>query len=127
MIKKVKNKASPIMTWFGGICMVPNALRNSDRTITMRVKEVTIISMAGAKDRTVISRKICRVTVGAIDCSLLFSPMETKGVVIMGSAARLLLGPSSIRQTPSVANRRQSFGSLPKAYAVMTSLRCPVW
>jgi hypothetical protein len=89
--------------------MVPNALRNKDRTITMRVKDVTIISMAGAKDSTVINRKICSVTVGAIDCSLLFSPMEKKGVAMAGSAAQLLLGTTRINQTPNITEKYRRF------------------
>jgi len=56
--------------------MVPNARRNNERTITIRVKEVTMIMIAGARESTVISRKICSVTVGAPGCSVLFTPME---------------------------------------------------
>ena len=89
--------------------MVPRALRSRDSTITIRVKEVTIINMAGARDRTVISRKICNVTVGAIDCSALSNPMVKKGVAIAGSAPQLLFGARRIDPTPSMVTRCQSF------------------
>ena len=126
MIKNVRNKASPIMTWFGGICMVPNALRSKDRTITIRVKDVTIISMAGAKDSTVINRKIWSVTVGAIDCSVSFSPMEKKGVAIAGSAAQLLFGISRINQTASIAHRCRRFRRPSEAHADLMFWQYPV-
>lgn len=82
--------------------MVPNALRNSDKTMTMRVKEVTIIRIAGARDSTVINRKICRVTVGAIDCSALSNPMVKNGVAIPESALQPMFGAKKINQTKSV-------------------------
>ena len=47
-MKKVKNKASPINTWFGGICEVPIALRKKDNTIISRVKDVIKIKIDGA-------------------------------------------------------------------------------
>ena len=106
--------------------MVPNALRSRDRTITIRVKEVTIISMAGARDSTVINRKICSVTVGAIDCSVVSSPIVKKGVAITGSAAQQLLGTGRINQTPNIANRYQTFRRSPEKHAVTMVLRCPV-
>ena len=48
------------MIWFGGLCMVPRAFRSRERTMTMRVKDVSKMRMAGARERTVISRKICK-------------------------------------------------------------------
>lgn len=42
--------------------MVPNAFRRRDSTITIRVKEVRVIRIAGARDRTVNKRKICKTT-----------------------------------------------------------------
>jgi hypothetical protein len=69
--------------------MVPKARRISDSTITMRVNEVTMIRIAGARDSTVMSRKICNTTVGALDCSLVSNPIEKKGVEIPGSAPQL--------------------------------------
>ena len=41
-----------------GAFMVPMALLRSERTITIRVKEVRVIRIAGARDNTVNKRKI---------------------------------------------------------------------
>lgn len=82
--------------------MVPRALRSSDRTITIRVKDVTMIRIAGARDSTVINRKICSVTVGAIVWAAFSSPMVKKGVTTLGSAAKLLLGARQTNQAPRV-------------------------
>ena len=106
--------------------MVPKALRSKDRTITIRVKDVTIISMAGAMDSTVINRKICSVTVGAIDCSALSSPMLKKGVAIMASAPQLLFGDRKINQTASMVKRCQSFRRPADARACMMFGQCLV-
>ena len=46
-MKKVRKRASPTRTWFGGICCVLKACRSKDRTIIIRVKEVTRINIAG--------------------------------------------------------------------------------
>ena len=53
---RLRNSASPITTWFGGIAVRPSALRVSDSTITMRVKLVSITISAGAIASTVSSR-----------------------------------------------------------------------
>jgi len=52
--------------------------------------DVTIINMAGARDSTVISKKICSVIVGAIDSWAFSNPIEKKGVSISGLAAQLV-------------------------------------
>ena len=52
-MKNVKNKDRPIMTWFGGIVDVANAVRVNDKTITIRVKDVIKIKILGANDNTV--------------------------------------------------------------------------
>src|ERR1700712_239705 len=51
--KKVRNSDSPVMTWLGGAACVPMAWRNSDSTMTMRVKPVIINRMAGRNDSAV--------------------------------------------------------------------------
>ena len=56
MMKKVKNKASPINTWFGGICCVARAVLTNDKTMTILVKLVIKIKILGANDNTVNSR-----------------------------------------------------------------------
>src|SRR3954453_20773155 len=55
---RLRNIASPITTWFGGIDVSPIALRVSDSTITMRVKLVSITISAGAIASTVSIRMI---------------------------------------------------------------------
>ena len=77
--------------------MVPKARRIKDRTITIRVKEVTIIRIAGARESTVISRKICNTTEGAPDGSLVSIPIEKKGVEMPGSAPQLFPGRIKIK------------------------------
>lgn len=52
-MKSDKNKASPIRTWLGGICCVPSAFLRKESTIIILVKEVIIMIMAGARDKTV--------------------------------------------------------------------------
>jgi len=42
--------------------MVPSAFRRRDSTITILVNEVRVIRIAGAKDKTVNKRKICKTT-----------------------------------------------------------------
>src|SRR3954454_7474461 len=47
------NSDRPMRIWLGGNCCVPMAWRRSDSTITMRVKLVIMIRIAGASDKTV--------------------------------------------------------------------------
>ena len=49
----------PMRIWFGGNCCVPIACRSRESTITMRVKLVIMIRIAGASDRTVSRMMIC--------------------------------------------------------------------
>lgn len=58
-MKKVRNNAKLMMTWFGGVCCKPRAVLTIDRTIEIRTKDVTIIKIDGARPSTVISMKIC--------------------------------------------------------------------
>ena len=58
MTKKVRNRDSPITTWFGGADCVPMAWRSSESTITMRVKPVIMSSTAGRKDKAVKNSKV---------------------------------------------------------------------
>src|SRR5919199_1257133 len=52
----VRNRAMPVITWFGGDCCSPRALRTSDSTTTILVNEVHSRSTEGATDSTVIAR-----------------------------------------------------------------------
>lgn len=52
-MKNVKNNAKPIITWFGGIVFVANAVRTNESTTTTRVKHVIKIKIEGAIDNTV--------------------------------------------------------------------------
>jgi hypothetical protein len=53
--KAVRNKASEMTTEFGGAVAVPSAVRNSDKTTTIRVNDVIMMRMDGASDSTVKS------------------------------------------------------------------------
>ena len=41
---------------------MPRACRRNDKTMTMRVKEVTMMNIAGASERTVKRARICSTT-----------------------------------------------------------------
>ncbi|MNL54927.1 hypothetical protein D3C87_1782970 [compost metagenome] len=58
--KKVRNMASPMITWFGGIIWVPMAWRVNERTMTIRVKEVIKSRIAGARLKTVKRARSCK-------------------------------------------------------------------
>ena len=48
-MNSVKKKDRPIKTIFGGMVVKPNAWRNKEKTIKMRVKLVSKVSAAGNK------------------------------------------------------------------------------
>src|SRR3954462_10575980 len=52
----VRNSAMPVITWFGGDCCRPRALRTSDSTTTILVNDVHSSSTDGATESTVIAR-----------------------------------------------------------------------
>src|SRR3954453_287067 len=56
MTNRLRNRASPARTWFGGMLGTPSALRVSDSTTMIFVKLVPSLSSAGAMARTVIRR-----------------------------------------------------------------------
>lgn len=57
-MKNVKNNASPIKTWFGGIVFVASAVLVKDKTIMMRANDVIKIRILGASDNTVSKSNI---------------------------------------------------------------------
>ncbi len=57
-MKKVRKRAKPIITWLGGICIVPIDRLSREKTMIIRVKEVKVTRMAGAKEITVSRRSI---------------------------------------------------------------------
>ena len=59
MTKNVRNSASPISTWLGGVVCVPSAWRSNDSTMTMRVKLLIIRMMAGRKPSDVRKISVC--------------------------------------------------------------------
>ena len=59
----VRNSASPISTWLGGVWPAPMACRRIDSTITMRVKAVIISSAAGSSVTAVINASNSMVSV----------------------------------------------------------------
>jgi len=58
MMKKVRNSARPSNTWLGGEVWVPMAVRSSEKTMMMRVKQVIINSIAGRNDNAVSSSRV---------------------------------------------------------------------
>src|SRR5581483_11030324 len=81
--KKLRNIASPTITWFGGIDCSPRALRVSDSTITMRVKLVSMMSSAGATDSSVMSTMIIRLWLGAPLVPGILSVTEASGALVV--------------------------------------------
>src|SRR5437763_5607926 len=61
---RLRKSERPTTTWLGGIDCSPRALRVSDRTMTMRVKLVIIISRAGATDSSVSAMMMVTLSVG---------------------------------------------------------------
>src|SRR5688572_11988735 len=53
--------ARPVITWLGGDSCVPTALRTNESTTTIRVKDVTSTSSAGASESTVSRNTISSV------------------------------------------------------------------
>src|SRR5581483_731784 len=58
MTNRVRNSARPISTWLGGTPLRFRALRVNPSTITIRVNDVSRMSMAGPSDTTVSSRRM---------------------------------------------------------------------
>jgi len=56
IMKKVRNRANPMMIWLEGICCTPSAFLTRESTMIIRVNEVTIIKRAGASESTVNMR-----------------------------------------------------------------------
>lgn len=63
--KKVINRASETKTILGGVALVAKALRVMEKTTLMRMNEVVITRMDGAKDRTVIIIKTLKIRAAA--------------------------------------------------------------
>ena len=60
MITKVMNMARLARIWLGGMAGVPMAWRRKWKTMMIRVKDVTVNMMAGARERTVSRKMISR-------------------------------------------------------------------
>ena len=101
--------------------MVPNALRSNESTITIRVNEVSMIKMAGARERIVINRKICSTTAVFPESLASSMPMVIKGAEDSGAAAALLWGANRTapRPIPKIATRSKTAC----AHAMRLSLR----
>ena len=59
-IKKVKKRASPNITWFGGICCKERALFIKSKTIAILKKAVISITIEGASDKIDNRNRICK-------------------------------------------------------------------
>lgn len=60
-MKNVRNNAKLMSTELGGVCCKPIAVRTKEKTITIRVKEVTITKMDGARLIIVTSATSCNI------------------------------------------------------------------
>jgi len=87
IIKNVKKRDNPIITWFGGICWVPIEFLRKERTIIILVKEVIIIRIDGNSDNTVNIRS-----------SFILA------LISSGSSVELIVMPSSEIDIPGAAN-----------------------
>ena len=58
-MKKLRNKAIATSTWLGGVCCVPMACLNIDKTIIILVKDVMPKTSEGRTVNAVIKAKIC--------------------------------------------------------------------
>src|SRR3954465_7572470 len=113
MTNRVRNRAIPVSTWFGGDVCRPNAFRVSPRTTMILVNEVASSSTDGAIDRTVIAR------MSVIDVLGVPSPTEmsmvpapgtvgaTGAVGVTGAVGAADAGPAS-RARARLLNRASS-------------------
>ena len=74
-MNKESAKASPIITWLGGVCCIPIAFLRNDRTITILVKLVIIISSDGAKASNTNKNKSCNSLIAPSLASLSISTL----------------------------------------------------
>src|SRR6476469_1459670 len=97
MMNRLRNRASPASTWFGGIVGVPSAFRVSDSTTITLVKAVHSTSRAGAIDRTVSSRMMLTVwlglpTPGSRLTETLPEPFDGRGVAAVEVVVEVVVG-----------------------------------
>src|SRR3954466_14848420 len=107
---RVRNRAMPVSTWFGGDACMPSAFRVSPRTTMILVNEVARSSTDGATDSTVMAR------ISVIELLGEPSPMEmstvpapgttgaTGAVGVAGAAGAAEAGPAS-RIVAAMLNR----------------------
>ena len=62
MTRMVRIRAMPVMIRVGRPCCRPRAWRSSDSTITKRVKQVIIMTITGSSPSSVMSTRICDLT-----------------------------------------------------------------
>src|SRR4051794_27619804 len=69
MRNRLMKSARPTSTWLGGTVGTPSALRASVSTMMMRVKLVSMISSAGATERSVIRMMMRMLWLGLLRAS----------------------------------------------------------
>src|SRR5438874_10910993 len=102
MTRKVMKSAKPTRIWLGGNCCVPMACRSNASTITMRVKLVIMIKIAGASDKTVSKMMSCM-------AAEKFSRLVMSGMLNVGGA----FGFDVVGETTVGSGARASPGTLP--------------
>src|SRR5690242_10141777 len=83
----VRNSERPVRTWLGGNSWVPSARRTNERTMTIRVKDVIMIRIAGARERTVRTIAIWSVEEMFSGFAASFAVSSTVGVFSAGREA----------------------------------------
>lgn len=86
MTKNVRIKESPTIIWDGGKLDVPKAFRTRDKTITNLIKQVVIIKILGARERTVNRMRIWTPFVNSWGVLAPLKPMLKFGIAIWENA-----------------------------------------
>lgn len=106
MMKSVRNKARLMSTELGGVCCRPNALLRKDSTTIIRVNDVTIIRMEGARLKTV-SRAISWMIL------LLVEPLPSSPKSIESCCVKPVSGMSIVRVASMIIKRNFIFTCFP--------------
>ena len=109
MIKTVMNKASEMKTMLGGVALVARAERVIENTTIRRVNEVIIMTIDGAKDKTVISAKTLKMRAVAVPVFMVKNTRE-KDLQLFTDLAQEKpesIEDASLKTTEVLASRRR--------------------
>src|SRR5436305_1144887 len=120
MMNRLRNRARPARTWFGGTEVSPRAFRTIDRTTNTFVKLVQSRRRAGATDNTVISSRMTIELLG-----LPFGPLIWTPTVADPGAVVALAGPTGPPGGVGAAGTAGTAGSAGTAGAAATGTPAP--